>query len=70
MASAERWGFGGKINLAKMKEMHAKTPTIIRRCVRAISHPRLFSVPLFLNMQRGCHTPRASRTDSGGGRRP
>lgn len=33
MASAERWGFGGKINLAKMKEMQAKTPLIIRRCV-------------------------------------
>lgn len=37
MASAERWGFGGKINLAKMKEMYAKTPTIIRRCVRRFS---------------------------------
>lgn len=33
LASAERWGFGGKVNLDKMKEMHEQTPAIIRKCV-------------------------------------
>eukprot|EP00729_Bicosta_minor_P021508 gene21508-701_t len=32
LASAERWGFGGKVNLDKMKEMHEQTPAIIRKC--------------------------------------